>query len=425
MTPTMARALRVAVVILLGLFGAVQDATEFSLPWNPYSTFGFSSSIDGRINGLQAGSPAAKAGLQDGDRIDVTPLGLHKRRRLIYKTIGPPNGRISFSVIAGGKRRETEPSRQRRQHGRHDRARCILGHRGHPRAAAPVAAHVELLSDRTFGSAGRVDASIPERSSHRDVHVSRQCVGHRRCGGERDLCDALPADTTVARDSPHCRGTCVFRNCAAHLRYGERILADLRLGHARQCCLGRTRQSPHLPGYGGALCHGHCDVWDKPPTVAAARTSSDAMGGARLRSGKLRFRLAPGAWRLLRRGNAACSGKRNAGPYDLHSRERRLRDRQTPGSRHPLLPQPRADLQLRLGDHRWDVRPRRVGRGDVARWPHARHRSGGRDCDGSWSGSLAAPDLRAGRQPRQHGAFQETVPSARIAGTYGRRPSVR
>jgi membrane-associated protease RseP (regulator of RpoE activity) len=106
MTPTMARALRVAVVILLGLFGAVQDATEFSLPWNPYSTFGFSSSIDGRINGLQAGSPAAKAGLQDGDRIDVTPLGLHERRRLIYKTIGPPNGRISFSVIAGGKRRE-------------------------------------------------------------------------------------------------------------------------------------------------------------------------------------------------------------------------------------------------------------------------------------------------------------------------------
>jgi hypothetical protein len=106
MIPTMARALSVAVVILLGLFGAVQDATEFSLPWNTYSTFGFSSSIDGRITGVQAGSPAAKAGLKDGDRIDVTPLGLHERRRLIYKTMAPPNGRITFSVIAGGKRRD-------------------------------------------------------------------------------------------------------------------------------------------------------------------------------------------------------------------------------------------------------------------------------------------------------------------------------
>lgn len=99
MIPTMARALSVAVVILLGLFGAAQNAMEFSLPWNPYSTFGFSSSIDGRITGVQAGSPAAKAGLKDGDRIDVTPLGLHERRRLIYNTMGPPNDRINFSVI--------------------------------------------------------------------------------------------------------------------------------------------------------------------------------------------------------------------------------------------------------------------------------------------------------------------------------------
>jgi hypothetical protein len=97
--------LRVAVVILLGLFGAAENAADFSLPWNPYATFGFSSSVDGRISKVEAGSQAAKAGLKEGDRIDVAALGLHARRRLTFATLSPPNLRITFPVMSGNTRR--------------------------------------------------------------------------------------------------------------------------------------------------------------------------------------------------------------------------------------------------------------------------------------------------------------------------------
>ena len=100
-------ALQIALVLSLTLIGGAQNALEFTLPWHPYGTFGFSApNGGGRIVAVQPRSPAAKAGLHPGDRIDIDSLGLHERRRVVYLAAAPPGERLTLPVIRNGIRRE-------------------------------------------------------------------------------------------------------------------------------------------------------------------------------------------------------------------------------------------------------------------------------------------------------------------------------
>ncbi|MGB6987043.1 MAG: hypothetical protein WBD74_13815 [Candidatus Aquilonibacter sp.] len=98
-------ALRVTLIIALTLAGAAEFAGDFALPWHPYGTFGFTAGIGGRIDVVQPDSPAARAGLRAGDRVDVEAIGLHERRRLIYLSVAPPGAQITLPVIEGTRRR--------------------------------------------------------------------------------------------------------------------------------------------------------------------------------------------------------------------------------------------------------------------------------------------------------------------------------
>ncbi|MDE2481306.1 MAG: hypothetical protein KGN02_03855 [bacterium] len=91
----------VAFAVLLG----AQQFSDMLLPWKPFGTYGFSATTFGDVTSVQPGSPAALAGIEPGDRIEISHLSYHERRRILYLTLSPPGETMTFPVVHRGVKR--------------------------------------------------------------------------------------------------------------------------------------------------------------------------------------------------------------------------------------------------------------------------------------------------------------------------------
>lgn len=65
----MRRALRIAVVLALSLYGFAATLPDISIVWRPLGTFGLSTDLEGRVRDVAPDSSAAHAGIVPGDRV--------------------------------------------------------------------------------------------------------------------------------------------------------------------------------------------------------------------------------------------------------------------------------------------------------------------------------------------------------------------
>jgi hypothetical protein len=100
MTPVR-KALFVATVIILATLAGISAGADIVLPWHPFSSFGYDVTPGGRITDVVEGMPAARAGLQAGDQIDVERLSLHDRRFVGQLAVAPRGETVTFHVTRG------------------------------------------------------------------------------------------------------------------------------------------------------------------------------------------------------------------------------------------------------------------------------------------------------------------------------------
>lgn len=102
------------VVVLLAVIALMLTAPDIILPWHPFSSFGFSGTPDGKIAGINAGSPAARAGIRLGDRIDISKLGPRERRMVSFLSPAPPGATIRLPITTANGAREVSLSAEPR-----------------------------------------------------------------------------------------------------------------------------------------------------------------------------------------------------------------------------------------------------------------------------------------------------------------------
>jgi hypothetical protein len=61
--------LRVAVVVLLAVYGFAATIPDVAILWRPFGTFGLTTDVEGTVRSVAPNSPAAQAGIQPGDRV--------------------------------------------------------------------------------------------------------------------------------------------------------------------------------------------------------------------------------------------------------------------------------------------------------------------------------------------------------------------
>lgn len=85
--------IRVALVALLSAWGLVVIVPDVTRLWAPLGTLGFQADNDGVITSVDDGGPASKAGIREGDRIDIRATNFEGRRTvggLIFVRLGHP-----------------------------------------------------------------------------------------------------------------------------------------------------------------------------------------------------------------------------------------------------------------------------------------------------------------------------------------------
>ena len=92
-------------VILIAAFALAFTAPDILLPWKPFSTFGFNATPAGRITGVIPGLAAARAGLHQDDRVDVSAITPREQRYLCVLSPARPGTTITLPVVSGNMRR--------------------------------------------------------------------------------------------------------------------------------------------------------------------------------------------------------------------------------------------------------------------------------------------------------------------------------
>lgn len=97
---------RTIVVLALTLLIAAGDTVNLVRIAHPIGLFGYGTNLDGVVTGVDRGSPAARAGLQVGDRLDEATMTPQELEDLIQIPAVQPAGRAdTFAVFHHGARR--------------------------------------------------------------------------------------------------------------------------------------------------------------------------------------------------------------------------------------------------------------------------------------------------------------------------------
>jgi len=104
-----ARTRRTVIVLLLAAFSVALWAPDLRRVFGqPLGDYGFSISLSSRVLGLERASPAAKAGVRDGDLIDFKRMSPVERLRTWYSAWTlDPGQTVSISIIQAGHPLET------------------------------------------------------------------------------------------------------------------------------------------------------------------------------------------------------------------------------------------------------------------------------------------------------------------------------
>lgn len=97
---------RTIVVAALALAMLAIDSTDVKRLWQPVGIFGYGTNLDGVVTGVDPGSPAEKAGIRVGDRLDTAAMTVQQRWDLIQIAAVESAGLSrTFGVFHGAQRR--------------------------------------------------------------------------------------------------------------------------------------------------------------------------------------------------------------------------------------------------------------------------------------------------------------------------------
>jgi hypothetical protein len=95
---------QLVVILTIFVIIAISLGWDATIPWHPWSWFGFSTDASGRVTSVKPGYPAARAGIHVGDSIDLTTTPAGARRWLVgqYPGITQSSGvSATFTVEHG------------------------------------------------------------------------------------------------------------------------------------------------------------------------------------------------------------------------------------------------------------------------------------------------------------------------------------
>ena len=98
----------VRAIVVLGLSLAILavDVTDVWRIWRPIGVFGYGTNLDGVVTGVDAGSPAAAAGIRVGDRLDESTMTAQQRWDLVQlPAVAAAGISRTFGVFRSGERR--------------------------------------------------------------------------------------------------------------------------------------------------------------------------------------------------------------------------------------------------------------------------------------------------------------------------------
>src|SRR5579863_2490453 len=97
---------RAIVVLGISLLILAVDVTDLRQIWQPTGVFGYGTNVDGIVTGVNAGSPAASAGIRVGDRLDESTMTAQDRWDLVQiPEVASPGMSRTFGVFHDGARR--------------------------------------------------------------------------------------------------------------------------------------------------------------------------------------------------------------------------------------------------------------------------------------------------------------------------------
>ena len=102
----MSAGLQRALVLALVACACAFTLPEFAWPWAPVGSFGMQFSADGKVLDVTPQSPATRAGIRIGDRLDIAATPVHSRQWIgTGIATAPLNISAPFVIVHGGKSR--------------------------------------------------------------------------------------------------------------------------------------------------------------------------------------------------------------------------------------------------------------------------------------------------------------------------------